>query len=74
MAVLHVQKTRTRHSFRRELGGFGLRKNGGKGGFEIMGQAGVLSVLYPNGAKMAGQLAGTNFGPCTGLPFMDKTK
>ena len=35
------------------LGGFGLFRNGGKGIFEIMGQAGVFPAIYPNGAKMA---------------------
>ena len=35
------------------LGGFGLLRNGGKGVFEIMGQAGVLPAMYPNSAKMA---------------------
>ena len=35
------------------LGGFGLLRNGGKGVFEIMGQAGVLPAMYPNSAKRA---------------------
>ena len=35
------------------LGGSGLLKDGGKSIFEIMGQAGVFHVIYPNSAKMA---------------------
>ena len=31
-------------------GGFGLRKNGGGNGFELMGQAGVFPAIVPNGA------------------------
>ena len=35
------------------LGGFGWLRIGGKGMFEIMGQARVFPTIYPNSAKTA---------------------
>ena len=34
-------------------GGFGLFRHAGKSLFKILGQPGVMPVLYPNSAKMA---------------------